>query len=89
MKILIIGYSTRYLVCAGKRAGYTVYSIDHFGDVDLLRCADKYAWFDEIPGDDELLRVLDRLNWDFDAILLGTGFEYANPEGYRVLNNQP
>ena len=89
MKILIIGYSTRYLVCAGKRAGYTVYSLDHFGDVDLLRCADKYAWFDEIPGDDELLRVLDRLNWDFDAILLGTGFEYANPEGYRVLNNQP
>lgn len=89
MKILIIGYSTRYLVCAARRAGYTVYSLDHFGDVDLLRCADKYAGFDEITSDDELLSILDRLNWDFDAIILGTGFEYANPGGYRVLNNLP
>ena len=91
MKILIIGHSTRYLVCAGKRAGYTVYSLDHFGDVDLLRCADKYACFDEIADDDELLSILDRLNWDFDVIILGTGFEYADLErgGYRVLNNPP
>ena len=91
MKILIIGYSTRYLVCAGKRAGYTVYSLDHFGDVDLIRCADKYACFDEIADNDELLSVLDRMDWDFDAIILGTGFEYADlgREGYRVLNNPP
>jgi len=91
MKILIIGYSTRYLVCAGKRAGYTVYSLDHFGDVDLLRCADKYACFDEIADNNELLSILDQLNWDFDAIILGTGFEYADleREGYRVLNNPP
>ena len=91
MKILIIGYSTRYLVCAGKRAGYTVYSLDHFGDVDLLRGADKYACFGEIADDDELLSILDQLNWDFDAIILGAGFEYADleREGYRVLNNPP
>lgn len=91
MKILIIGYSTRYLVCAGKRAGYTVYSLDHFGDVDLLRCADKYVCFDEIADNDELLGILDRLNWDFDAIILGTGFEYVDleREGYRILNNLP
>ncbi|KAF5415658.1 MAG: 3-methylornithine--L-lysine ligase [Candidatus Methanogaster sp.] len=91
MKLLIVGYSTRYVVCAGKRAGYTVYSLDHFGDSDLLGCADKYACFDEIANDDELLSVLDRLDWDFDAIILGTGFEYADlgREGYRVLNNPP
>ncbi|MEA1894980.1 MAG: ATP-grasp domain-containing protein [Euryarchaeota archaeon] len=91
MKLLIIGYSTRYLVCAGKRAGYTMYSLDHFGDTDLLRCADKYACFDEIADNDELLGIIDRLNWDFDAIILGTGFEYADleREGYRVLNNPP
>ncbi|HDN65696.1 MAG TPA: ATP-dependent carboligase, partial [Methanosarcinales archaeon] len=85
MNILVIGYSTRYIVCAGKRAGYTVYSLDHFGDVDLLRCADKYDCFDEIADNDELLGILDRLNWDFDAIILGTGFEYADleREGYR------
>lgn len=91
MKILVIGYSTRYLVCAGKRAGYTVYSLDHFGDSDLLRCADKYSCFDEIADNDELLCILDCLDWDFDAIILGTGFEYADPgrDGYLVLNNPP
>ncbi|MEA1864316.1 MAG: ATP-grasp domain-containing protein [Euryarchaeota archaeon] len=89
MKILIIGYSTRYLVCAAKHAGYTVYSLDHFGDSDLLGCADRYARFDEIMSDEDLLDCLDHLNWDFDAIVLGTGFEYANLKGYRVLNNPP
>jgi predicted ATP-grasp superfamily ATP-dependent carboligase len=41
--------------------------------------------------DDELLSILDQLNWDFDAIILGAGFEYADleREGYRVLNNPP
>jgi len=34
--MLIIGYSTRYIVFAGKRAGYAVYSLDHFGDAGLL-----------------------------------------------------
>jgi len=88
LRILIIGYSTRYIVCAGKRAGYTVYSLDHFGDADLLRCADRYARFDEITGNEDLLDHLDRLNWDFDAIILGTGFECADPKGYHVLNNR-
>jgi predicted ATP-grasp superfamily ATP-dependent carboligase len=88
LRILIIGYSTRYIVCAGKRAGYTVYSLDHFGDADLLLCADRYARFDEITGAEDLLDHLDRLNWDFDAIILGTGFECADPKGYHVLNNR-
>ncbi len=88
MRILIIGYSTRYIVCAGKRAGYTMYSLDHFGDVDMLRCADRYARFDEITSNEDLLNYLDRLDWDFDAIILGTGFECADPKGYRVLNNR-
>ena len=88
MRILIIGYSTRYIVCAGKRAGYTVYSLDHFGDADLLLCADRYARFDEITGNEDLLDHLDRLNWDFDAIILGTGFECADPKSYHVLNNR-
>ncbi len=88
MRILIIGYSTRSIVCAGKRAGYTVYSLDHFGDADLLLCADRYARFEEITGNKDLLDHLDRLNWDFDAIILGTGFECADPKGYHVLNNR-
>ena len=88
LRLLIIGYSPRYIVCAGKRAGYTVYSLDHFGDVDLLRCADRYARFDEITCNEDLIDYLDRLNWDFDAIILGTGFECADPEGYHVLNNR-
>ena len=88
MRILIIGYSTRYIVCAGKRAGYTVYSLDHFGDADMLRCADRYERFDEITSDEDLLDHLDHLDWDFDAIILGTGFECADLKGYRVLNNR-
>lgn len=88
MNILIIGYSTRHIVCAAKRAGYTVYSLDHFGDVDLLRCADKYARFDEMPGDDDLLNHLGNMDWDFDAIVLGPGFEYVDLKGYHLLNNR-
>ena len=88
-KILTIGHSTRYLVCAGKRAGYTMYSLDHFGDSDLLACADRYARFDGITNGDELMSHLDRLDWDFDAIILGAGFEYADLKGHRVLNNPP
>ncbi|HIE31966.1 MAG TPA: ATP-grasp domain-containing protein [Methanosarcinales archaeon] len=88
LRILIIGYSTRYIVCAAKRAGYTVYSLDHFGDVDMLRCADGYARFDEMTSEEDLLDLLNRLNWDFDAIILGTGFECFDLKGYRVLNNR-
>ncbi len=88
MRLLIIGYSTRYIVCAGKRAGYTVYSLDHFGDADLLRCADRYARFDEMTCNEDIIDHLDRLNWDFDAIILGTGFECADLKGYNVLNNR-
>ena len=87
-RLLVIGYSTRYIVCAGKRAGYTVYSLDHFGDVDLLRCADRYARFDVITCDEDLVGCLECLDWDFDGIILGTGFECVDLEGYRVLNNR-
>lgn len=89
LKILVIGHSTRYTVCAGKRAGYTMYSLDHFGDSDLLACADRYARFGEDTNARELPDYLDRLNWDFDAIILGAGFEYADLKGHRVLNNPP
>lgn len=65
-----------------------MYSLDHFGDADLLRCADRYARFDEMTCNEDIIGHLDRLNWDFDAIILGTGFECADLKGYRVLNNR-
>jgi uncharacterized protein len=37
--ILVIGFSTRNIVCSARRAGYNVYSIDAFRDLDLQECA--------------------------------------------------
>lgn len=41
--ILVIGFSTRNVVCSARRAGYTVCSIDAFRDLDLQECAYKSA----------------------------------------------
>ena len=33
--ILVLGYSSRNIACSAKRAGYNVYAIDAFCDMDL------------------------------------------------------
>ncbi len=84
MKILVIGKSTRGIVCSAKRAGYTVYALDQFGDVDMRRCADKAQLLDSALVN----RVPELVNsfGEFDAVILGPGFERLKFK--NILNNR-
>jgi uncharacterized protein len=84
MKILVICKSSRNIVCSAKKAGYTVYALDHFGDADMMKCADKARSFGNIPetGIYELARSFG----DVDAVVLGPGFEKL--EFKNILNNR-
>ncbi|HID27532.1 MAG TPA: ATP-grasp domain-containing protein [Methanosarcinales archaeon] len=89
MKILVIGYSTRYIVCSAKRAGYKVFSLDCFGDVDLRQCAySSFLFEDPISADIESIIRDYIMDYGIDVIVLGSGFERVKPpRGCRVLNN--
>lgn len=41
MKVLVIGVNTRHIACSANRAGYTVYTLGRFKDVDLKVCSDR------------------------------------------------
>ena len=80
--ILVIGYSTRNIVCSGKRAGYNVYSINVFADSDLVGCAAESKMFDPDEVFDvkdisreRIVELIESFGVDFDAIVLGSGFE--------------
>ncbi len=76
-KILTVGYSTRNIVCSGKKAGYSMYAVDAFGDVDLRRCSDWYCPLDRFLKADE--RELSALK-EIDGIILGSGVETLNTD---------
>ena len=83
MKLLVIGNSTRSIVCSAQRAGYTVYALDNFCDVDMRRCAKKAQLIRGLT--DEKIRELAGSFGDFDAAILGPGFEKLNFK--NTLNN--
>lgn len=96
--VLIIGYSTRNIVCSARRAGYNVYSIDAFTDLDLVECASGSRAFDldenvdiKIISREKITELMDSLGVDFDAIVLGSGFEMMDLTSlsYPILNNSP
>ena len=96
--ILVIGFSTRNIVCSATRAGYNVYSIDAFADQDLVECAVASKMFDldEIANvkdisREKIVELIDSFGIDFDAIVLGSGFEMMDLTHlpYPILNNHP
>ena len=94
--ILVIGFSTRNIVCSGRRAGYNMYAIDAFCDHDLMQCATDAKKLD-IDGSfdagsislEELDVMIRDFGVTFDGIIPGSGFEMIGLEGlsYRVLSN--
>ncbi len=81
MNVLVIGFSTRNIVCSGSRAGYNMYAIDAFCDQDTIACCIATK---ELPremdlrGKDTANIILDMVRSfevDFDAIVPGSGFE--------------
>ncbi|WP_406662248.1 ATP-grasp domain-containing protein [Methanolobus sp. ZRKC3] len=94
--ILVIGFSTRNVVCSGKRAGYNMYALDAFCDHDLNECADAAIQFDIEDGFDvksikveEILQLIEEFGVDFDAIIPGSGFETIEIPNckYPILRN--
>jgi len=71
MKFLVIGNNTRSLVCSAKRAGYTVYSLDNFCDVDMRLCADSASPLEHAT--DSMICELARTFGEIDGVILGTG----------------
>jgi predicted ATP-grasp superfamily ATP-dependent carboligase len=84
MRVLVIGNSTRSVVCSAKKAGYTVYAIDRFGDVDMRKCADKTGFYEGIP--EKRLYELVLAFGEFDAVILMPGFEKMKFK--NILNNR-
>jgi uncharacterized protein len=79
--VLVIGFSTRNIVCSGSRAGYNMYAIDAFCDQDTVDCCIATK---ELPRDldirckdaaDIILNMILSFEVDFDAIVPGSGFE--------------
>jgi predicted ATP-grasp superfamily ATP-dependent carboligase len=78
--ILVIGFSTRNIVCSARRAGYNVYSIDAFRDLDLQECAYASLLLEFRTAtklnqfDFSKIKVkIDSFELKFDAIVLGSG----------------
>lgn len=98
MKVLVIGVNTRHIACSASRAGYTVYTLGRFNDVDLKACSDRSVIHD-MPDVHDLdlpeLIPLFRTLLPVDFIVLGPGFEHLGNwvEGITgnvpVLNNPP
>ena len=96
--ILVIGFSTRNVVCSANRAGYTVCSIDAFRDLDLQECAYK-STFLECRTVEELHQLdasrikaqMSEFGLEFDAVVPGSGLEMLDHKDIPcpVLANSP
>lgn len=81
MNVLVIGFSTRNIVCSGSRAGYNMYAIDAFCDQDTVACCIATK---ELPPEldirskdaaDIISDMIRSFEVHFDAIVPGSGFE--------------
>lgn len=85
MKVLVIGNNVRSIVCSAKRAGYTVYALDNFCDVDMRSCADKSGSI--ANADRKSIYELAGSFGEVDGVILGPGFEdmkFKNILGNRI-----
>ncbi len=99
MKVLVIGVNTRHIACSASRAGYTVYTLSRFDDVDLKACSEESVIHDlpDVHGLDlSELAPLVRTLLPIDLIVLGPGFEHLGnwmeeitQGNVPVLNNLP
>lgn len=84
-KVLVIANSARSIACSARKAGYTVFAIDRFGDVDMRKCAHKSIL--PLTGDGTKIQELAAGFGDVDAVILGPGFEH--PDFKNIFNNLP
>ncbi|NJD76553.1 MAG: ATP-grasp domain-containing protein [Candidatus Methanoperedens sp.] len=82
MKILVISNSSRSIVCSARKAGYEAYALDYFGDIDLLRCAEKTRMLGNMTE-----KEIYEFAGSCDSVITGPGFE--NLRFKNSLNNKP
>ena len=79
MNVMVIGVNTRHIDCSASRAGYTVYTLSKFNDLDLKACSDR-SIIQDIPDDYnlDLLKLVPSIRklLPVDFIVLGPGFEH-------------
>ncbi len=73
-KVIVIGNSVRSIACSARRAGYTVYALDRFGDLDMQKCATKAQIIGNMDETDLQRNIVSF--GSADAIILGPGFEH-------------
>ena len=83
--VLVVGYNSRLVACSAKRAGYRVYSLGHYNDLDLCRCVEGSARFDDRPSS---IRPFLK-EFETDKVVLLAGFEDADVPAPAVLGNDP
>ena len=85
--VLVLGYNTRHICRSAKRAGFNVFSIEHFGDLDIFDTADEVVVFEEDePSFGKIKRLMD--SFEYDTIIRGPGFELWDIDTHiSVLNN--
>ena len=92
LRVLVVGYNTRHIICSAKRAGFYVESVSHYEDSDLIKCGDVTRFIrDDFPGVitdadytgvKELVRGL-----TYDHAILAAGFETLDIP--RTAGNSP
>jgi hypothetical protein len=93
-KILAIGYSVRYIVCSGIRAGYELHAADAFGDLDTRRCASTYFPLNPLQLHADVQRLKGLIH-EMDHVILGSGLERLEldflpvEERGKILGNTP
>jgi predicted ATP-grasp superfamily ATP-dependent carboligase len=73
-RVLVAGFATRHVAQSAFRAGYEVYSVDHFCDQDLAWYTNDREKFDEL---DDLPDAIDRISrrHSFDIFVVTSGAE--------------
>jgi uncharacterized protein len=80
LRVLVVGYNTRHIVCSAKRAGFYVESVSYYEDSDLIKCGDITHFIRE-----ECPRAITDAYYgslkafvrgiSYDQAILATGFE--------------
>jgi len=92
LRVLVIGYNTRHIMCSAKRAGFYVESVSHYEDSDLIKCGDVTRFIrDEFPGvitdaDYTGVKALVK-GLAYDHAILAAGFETLDIP--RTAGNSP
>jgi predicted ATP-grasp superfamily ATP-dependent carboligase len=73
-RVLVAGFATRHVAQSARRAGYTVYAVDHFCDQDLTWCTEDCATFGEVAELPEKIAEL-AARHPVDALVVTSGAE--------------